>query len=297
MPVYNAGKYLSLAIESILNQTLGDFEFLIFNDASTDDSLNIIKSYDDNRIKLINSPVNTGYVKHLNDGFRLAQGKFIARMDADDISLPTRFEQQYNYLNQNTSIDFVGSYITAFTDERDVKVIAYYTLPGEVKWRAAVGTPLAHPAVMFRAECIKKFKLFYDESYYPSEDYELWTRVLSLSMNISNIPEPLLKYRSHQAQTSAIKDGLQKSNAMRAKKKYIATLFKIPTKKVEKIYLFFNTPSLLSYKQLYSTGALLIIKAITTKGIDKQSLLKFIYTTVSKKSLAVVKNKATKPAL
>src|SRR3569833_3127261 len=114
MPVYNAGKYLKQSIESILNQTVADFEFLIFNDASTDDSLNIIKSYSDERIRVINSPINTGYVKHLNHGFQIARGTYFARMDADDISVPTRFEEQLTFLNLNPNIDIVGSYISVF---------------------------------------------------------------------------------------------------------------------------------------------------------------------------------------
>ena len=94
MPVYNAEEFVGEAIQSILDQTYSDFEFLIYNDASTDQSLEIIQSFTDPRIKLIDSKINTGYLKHLNEGIKLAKGKYIARMDADDIALPERIENR-----------------------------------------------------------------------------------------------------------------------------------------------------------------------------------------------------------
>ncbi|HSZ71252.1 MAG TPA: glycosyltransferase family 2 protein, partial [Cytophagaceae bacterium] len=111
MPVYNAEKYVYEAIDSVLKQSFGDFEFLIYNDCSTDASRAIILSFKDSRIRLVDSPFNTGYVKHLNDGLLAARGEYIARMDADDISLPDRFKKQIDYLEQHKEVAVCGSFI------------------------------------------------------------------------------------------------------------------------------------------------------------------------------------------
>src|SRR5690242_9380591 len=100
MPVYNASSYLREAIESILNQTYSNFEFIIINDGSTDNSLEIIRSYHDPRISVVNNETNLGIIKTRNKGLKLAKGKYIANMDADDISLSSRLEKQVQYLEQ-----------------------------------------------------------------------------------------------------------------------------------------------------------------------------------------------------
>ena len=110
MPVYNAEKYLRDAIESILNQSFRNFEFFIIDDASTDKSVEIIKSFSDNRIFLIQKAVNSGYTDSLNMAIKLAKGKYIARMDADDISLKNRFLMQYQYMESNTSVLVLGTF-------------------------------------------------------------------------------------------------------------------------------------------------------------------------------------------
>ena len=106
MPVYNSEKYLREAIKSILNQTFTNFELIIINDGSTDNSLKIIKSFKDNRIKIIKNKGNLGLIKTLNKGIDLAQGKYIARMDADDIAMPKRLEKQIAFFNENPDYGF-----------------------------------------------------------------------------------------------------------------------------------------------------------------------------------------------
>ena len=114
MPVYNAEKYVAEAIDSILNQTFNDFEFLIINDGSTDNSLDIIKSYDDPRITIINNETNLGLSHTLNKGIELARGEYIIRMDADDISLSIRLEKQIEFMDSNQHIGICGSWIQTF---------------------------------------------------------------------------------------------------------------------------------------------------------------------------------------
>ncbi|SVC41049.1 uncharacterized protein METZ01_LOCUS293903, partial [marine metagenome] len=105
MPVYNGAKYLNEAIDSILNQTFQNFEFIIIDDGSTDDSVKIIKSYDDNRIRLVENRNNLGQSETLNKGLSLTRGKYIARMDQDDISMPERLKKQFEFMENNSDVD------------------------------------------------------------------------------------------------------------------------------------------------------------------------------------------------
>ncbi|MDD4353774.1 MAG: glycosyltransferase family A protein, partial [Candidatus Nanoarchaeia archaeon] len=121
MSAYNTERYIAEAIESILNQTFKDFEFIIIDDGSTDDSLKIIKRYvkKDRRIKLIHNKKNIGLTKSLNKGLKIAKGQYIARMDADDISLPQRFQIQYDFLEKNKDIFLIGTTAFLIDDKGD----------------------------------------------------------------------------------------------------------------------------------------------------------------------------------
>ena len=120
MPAYNAEKYITEAIDSILFQTFKDFEFIIINDASTDSTKDIIESYKDPRIKLVNNEQNKGVAKSLNIGISVACGKYIARMDADDIALPERFQKQFDFMEQHPNIDVCGSWAKKTGNENEI---------------------------------------------------------------------------------------------------------------------------------------------------------------------------------
>ncbi len=206
LPVYNGAQYLCEAIDSVLNQTFTDFELFIIDDCSTDNSLALIKKYTDPRIKLIAKPVNTGYVNSLINTIPLCKGNYIARMDADDVCVTTRFEKQYNYLQANTNVLALGSnynIIDAPNITPNVPITA-----NEVKLFALTNSPLAHPSVMMRASVFNRFNLSYDKNFEPAEDYDLWTRILQIGA-IENLPEVLLHYRIHHAQVSQIQNNKQ----------------------------------------------------------------------------------------
>lgn len=202
MPVYNAGKYLREAIDSILNQTFSDFEFLIYNDGSTDDSDEIIKSYIDPRIKYAKIKKNAGYVVLLNKGIEEARGEFIARMDADDISLPFRFEEQLKFMKENDEIGICGSWIEQFGNHSAIVNLPSTNL--DINTSLFYGTPFSHPSVMIRGSVLRDNNLFYDNHYLFAEDYELFER-MSLFTQAANITKVLLKYRLHGTQVSTKK--------------------------------------------------------------------------------------------
>jgi glycosyltransferase involved in cell wall biosynthesis len=206
MPVYNAEKYLAEAIESILTQTFTDFEFIIINDGSTDESLSIIQSYEkiDSRIIVI-SRENKGLVASLNEGIDLARGEYIARMDADDISLPERFERQLAILNANNDIGLLSAGYTPVDSDGHIcsDSVIHPSDPAVISLLLVFCSPICHPCVMVKSDILKKYK------YYNivAEDHDLWCRLSEITI-ITNIEEPLIFYRVHQASLSQRKKNL-----------------------------------------------------------------------------------------
>lgn len=197
MSVYNAEKYLREAIESILTQSFTEFEFIIINDKSNDSSLKIIKEYEqeDGRIKLIKNKQNLGLTRSLNKGLSIAKYKYIARMDADDISMCDRFEKQVKFLEKNYDIDILGSY--AYDINGKNKIIGKRRVPlshSDILEMLPILSPLIHPSVMFRKNSLDKTN-GYNENFRTSQDYELWFRAASKGLKFHNLPEYLLKYR------------------------------------------------------------------------------------------------------
>ncbi len=196
MSVYNGEKYLREAIDSILGQTFKDFEFLIIDDGSTDSSVEIIRSYADPRIRLIQNEENIGLSRSLNKGLKLAIGEYIARMDADDISLPRRLAAQVGLLDKQPDIGLVGTSIQLIDcDGERMHVHRVPTTHAQILWALCFTTPLAHPSVVFRKviiECVGG----YSEELVANQDRDLWQRLSSIT-RFANLPEVYLLYRWH----------------------------------------------------------------------------------------------------
>jgi glycosyltransferase involved in cell wall biosynthesis len=202
MPVFNSADYLNEAIDSILEQTFKNFEFLIFNDGSTDKSLEIIKSYNDTRIRSFSSKVNNGYVIHLNKGIELAKGKYIARMDADDISLPTRLRDQVYFMENNSEIGMCGSWVEKIGIKNCLSKVS--TEHEEIVMQQLFFPAFFHPSVMFRKTILKEYKIRYNTNFLYAEDYEIFVRLSNVT-RLANIPKVLLKYRVHENSVTATK--------------------------------------------------------------------------------------------
>jgi len=193
LPVYNAEKYVLEAINSILNQTFKDFELIIIDDGSTDDSLKIISEIKDSRIRIIQNKKNLGLIATLNNGLIESKGEFIARMDADDISLPNRFETQINYLNKHPEVDILGSYYEIFGDEN--KTVEVPTSFEQIKIELMYHNVVCHPSVMMRKTSILNNHLEFNSNFLHSEDWVFWLDAISKGLTIENINQVLLKYR------------------------------------------------------------------------------------------------------
>ncbi len=209
MPVYNAQKYIVGAIESVLIQTFKEFELIIINDASTDKTLDIIRSFakKDSRIKVFSNDVIINIARSLNKGISLASSNIIARMDSDDIALSNRLELQYKLINSSRNIAVVGANVVII-DEKGVKTAtrSYPDSSKELKNCLFKYSPFAHPVVCFRKNLFEEVGQ-YNPEYSPTEDLDLWFR-LGRKYEFGSIKEPLLKYRIYEKSSShkAIKD-------------------------------------------------------------------------------------------
>ena len=199
MPVYNGETYLKEAIDSILSQSFQQFELLIINDGSTDTSLSIINSYKDPRIRLDDNGHNRGIIYSLNKGLSLAQGKYIARMDCDDIALPLRLEKQFNYMESNPEIGICGTSFKAFDELTGWNNKVKFPMKDEaIRAFMFIQSPFCHPSVMIRKEIIDNFSLQYPSNWHCAEDYGLWVELMRYTKG-HNMPEILLKYRYHNS--------------------------------------------------------------------------------------------------
>lgn len=217
MPVYNTPeKYLRESIESILNQTCDDFEFIIVDDGSKEYISQIIESYNDKRIKYVYQD-NTGIVGALNKGIKISSGKYIARMDSDDISLPNRFERQVKFLDNNPEYGLCGTLVEEFDDETgELKNIFGTFKEFPVLSDILFQTIICHPTAMFRKSILDKYQILYSANFPHAEDQHMWYQMIKYS-KISVIQEQLLKYRRHKNAVSSINElkGIESANNVR----------------------------------------------------------------------------------
>ncbi len=216
MPVYNCEDYLESSIDSILNQTFRDFEFLIFNDGSTDRSESVIGEYadKDERIKVFNSGQNRGLVFQLNEGLRLAKGDYIVRMDADDISMPGRLEEQVSFMENNPDFGVCGAWMRLFP-AADGAVWVQPTQHEDIFAGMVFRTRIWHPTVIMRRDAIANLDEFYDAEFAHVEDYEYWVRLGLRGVKFANIGKILYAYRRHGESVCNIHEQIQIINSDR----------------------------------------------------------------------------------
>jgi len=224
MPVYNAGKYIKAAINSILNQTFTDFEFIIIDDCSEDNSVEIIKSFEDPRIKLYERP-RLGISEQLNFGIKNSNAELIARMDADDISLPDRLETQFKYLKGNKDLGLVGCNVS-FIDNNDKKIIEKYypEKNNEIEYMMPILTSVCHAASLtYKSVIIKVGE--YTNSYEYAEDQDLFLRMLFSGVKMYNIQKALYCYRIANNLINASKIETQKKSSYKIGKNYLTKIY------------------------------------------------------------------------
>jgi glycosyltransferase involved in cell wall biosynthesis len=204
MSVYNGERYLQEAIDSILTQTFTNFEFIIINDGSTDSSRDIIHSYSDPRIRLIDNPENIGLTKSLNRGLSLAKGHYVARQDADDRSHSERLQKQVAFLDDNPKVAVVGTQLRYI--DADGKILRN-PMPKRASnnlvfnWHWIFNNPLAHSTTVFKRDIVWQQLSGYNVDYRAGQDFELWCRV-GRYYELCNLPDVLVDFRVHEGSVS-----------------------------------------------------------------------------------------------
>jgi len=282
LPVYNAEVYIAEAINSIISQSYTYWELLLIDDGSTDKSLEIMQSYTDTRITII-SRENRGLIESLNEGIKKAKGKYVARMDADDISLPKRFQRQVEFMEMYPEIGICGTAVVMFGEKLKEQVWRLPLNDIRIKTELLFSSSLAHPTVMMKRELIEKYQLFYNPTFQHAEDFELWTRFAEHT-TMMNLSEPLLKYRVLENSVSRLAD-------KKLKQRY-SIMKKIPDRYMEKLkierdenqkWLHFNLStnirmkeSKIDFKSLNSYFSLLLNTNESIDIFDSKTLKKVL---------------------
>ncbi|HJS53752.1 MAG TPA: glycosyltransferase [Chitinophagaceae bacterium] len=206
MSVYNGSKWLEEAIESIINQTYTNWEFIIVDDGSDEPTKKILDTYKNNpKFRILANSQKKGLTKNLNTAIKQASGEYIARMDADDVSLPDRFQRQVDYLNQHRYVSVISGFITFINEEgdqpgswaEDRKNVTWPQIKSTLPWQNC----LAHPSVMIRAGVFRNYH--YNEAQTHSQDWDLWLQLAADNQIIEKIPDVILLYRVHSKSITA----------------------------------------------------------------------------------------------
>ncbi len=226
MSTYNREKTLPEAVNSILEQSFSDFEFIIINDASSDNTESIIKSYSDSRIKYLKNKKNCGCSFNYHIAHNIAKGKYIVHIDDDDISKPDRIQRQTEFLEDNSDIALLGTYIETFGEKKRPSWV-FYCEPKMIELVMNLYNPLCHSSVMYRKSYFDKNFINYDINKRCSQDYDLYKQVILSGGKIAVIPEVLVRYRMHENRITNVKNtqNIQIEIAENIKKELLSRFF------------------------------------------------------------------------
>ncbi len=238
MPVYNGAEYLREAIDSVLNQTFADFQFIIIDDGSTDGTAAILAEYEckDRRL-CIHRQTHQGVIATLNKGLELAQGKYIARMDADDMSLPERLAKQVDFLESHPDVGVLGTGVQIMDGAGNTfHRLRFATQHGVLRWCLCFFNPIVHPTVMMRRHIVARAGGYSAEMEHV-EDYDLWRR-LSCMTRLSNLPAVLLHLRKHDANISNVQASEQRRFSVQVSSLMISHILneEVPTHIVQRLW-------------------------------------------------------------
>jgi glycosyltransferase involved in cell wall biosynthesis len=201
MPVYNAGKFLHDAVQSVLCQTVGDLELIVVDDGSTDNGLELLREFSDPRIRLVRHDKNRGLAAARNTCLDAASGEYVAWLDADDFCHRSRLQEQLKLFGRDSRLGLCGTWVRTF-GRKQLHRWQYPVDSATLKSRMIFDDPFATSSVMVRRSVLKEHSAKFDESFPPAEDYDLWER-LSHVTSLANVAKYLTNYRLHQKQTSS----------------------------------------------------------------------------------------------
>lgn len=219
LPVYNGEEFLKEALDSILGQTYRNLEILAINDGSTDESLDLLNSIDDPRMRVVTNEQNLGLIGTLNKGIPLASGKYIVRADADDICLPERIEKQVQFMESNPNVGLSGTGFGTFGPGIELTENGFFHADdSEIRFRHLYQIHLMHGTSIWRTSVFMETGILFDPDFAHAEDYDLFDRI-SEHTKLSNIPDVLYHIRLHSESVSQKFDSVQEANSVRIKKR------------------------------------------------------------------------------
>lgn len=264
LPVYNAANTIQETLESIFIQTYTDYEIIIINDGSTDNSEEIILNNKDSRIHYYSNPGNKGLIYTLNRGIDLCKGEYIVRIDADDFMLPTRIEKQVDYMDRHLQTVALGSAVWNFDGIHKDKLYTPPLNPQEMHHRILLGSPIPHPAAIIRKSILDRHNIRFNPNYIHAEDYKFWHDLLQYG-DLANLKEPLIKYRLSPTQVSSKHRQTQLAVSARLRKEMITSLLQKQGLSYPESYSFNKTlklSKLLPGNPVYSTLLFLFIMSL-----------------------------------
>jgi glycosyltransferase involved in cell wall biosynthesis len=235
LPAYNAEAWIREAVDSIIHQSLSDFELLVVEDGSTDRTGQILGQYTDARIRLIRHETNRGLIASLNEGLELARGSFVARMDADDLAHPKRLERQVAFMKSNPEVGICGTWFV-ITGEGAPKRVRPPTSNDDMAAMLFFRSPFGHPTVMMSRTFLQDAGLRYNAEARHAEDFDFWVRARSKT-RFANLAQYLLQYRAHPAQVSLQHEGRQVDAAGRIRLQQLALLIPAASEDEKRLHL------------------------------------------------------------
>jgi glycosyltransferase involved in cell wall biosynthesis len=226
MAAFNEEAYIGAAIQSILDQTYTNFEFIIINDGSTDSTEIIIQSFQDPRIKYIKNEVNLKLIDSLNLGLLKGNGKYIARMDADDISLTSRLEKQVKFMEENPDVGISGAQLNVFGNETGP--MNFPEDHEDIRLHLLITSAFGNNVVVFRRDVLERHGLYFPKGYLHAEDYKCWTLWVEVCKT-HNLSEALVNYRAHSGSVSTKNRNIQRETRNRIRQEYVQSLFNLNT--------------------------------------------------------------------
>lgn len=228
MPVHNGEKYLREAVDSILSQGFRDFEFLAVDDGSTDRSLEILKSYEGPRFRVVRHRKNRGLIRTLNESFASIRTKYVARMDCDDAALPGRLQRQVDFMEKNPGISVLGGAMVVVRGGH-ARMSRFPIEHDDILAHCFFESAVSHPTTFLRRKSLDGFKPLFHADFVAAEDYDLWSRMLRKGLRFHNLPHPLLRYRAHEAGERPVFRANQIASADRVRREWLAWMGITPT--------------------------------------------------------------------
>lgn len=235
MPVYNGEKYIGQAINSVLSQSFRDFELIVIDDGSTDKTAEIVGTYSDKRVRYVANPTNLGLAGARNRAIEISNGDYLAWLDCDDISLPSRLLKQVALLDEHPNVGLCGTWVRTLGLDSE-QVWQYPSDPGFTRARMLFDDPIATSAAMVRRSCLSAEEFCFDTRFPPAEDYDLWERV-SRTNGACNIAEVLTLYRIHPNQISTIRREQQRKSVWEIQFRLLKQLYVAPSEEEKTLHL------------------------------------------------------------